>query len=83
MPLGDRDRERRHEARALGDARRKLLGPQVGERLLGDIGLSAVVLRLRDASQSATRHVARRLAADVPVPAGVMPWHADREVLNG
>ena len=83
VALAERDGERRHEACALGDARRKLVGGQLREGLPGNGLLGRVVLALRDPRQHAASGVGGRPVADGSGPAGVVPGHAGGKVLHG
>src|SRR6187431_1569605 len=75
-----RERERRHDRRALADAGGPLRLLQGLDGLSGELGFARVVLQLADLRERQARGVAFRVGADGAVPAVVMPRNADREV---
>lgn len=74
------DLKRRHEAHALGRARRPLRLGQLIEALARDRPFGRVVAVLRDSLELEAGAVQPGRGADAAVPAGVVPGDADGDV---
>src|SRR5258706_10437481 len=70
-----------HERAALGSAGRKTGALDV-EQFSADRHFPGVVARVTDARKGGAMSVPKRISADPARPTGIMPWHADRDVLR-